>query len=72
MDFLKQFPFVTKEEYLWEWSVPQVRLASHDSTHVHYLSEKEQKKKNATIVDSADDLLKSLGYDINKVGILKS
>lgn len=45
VDFLKNNPYVTREEYLWEWTIPQVKLATYDNTHVVYLSEKEAKKR---------------------------
>ena len=36
MDFLKAHPNVTREEYMWEWSVPQIMLASAD-LHTLYI-----------------------------------
>lgn len=68
VDFLKQNPFVTREEYMWEWTIPQIRLASYDFTHVKYLSEEETKnKKNKTVtktINSAEDLINDLGFPI--------
>lgn len=49
VDFLKQNPYVTREEYMWEWTIPQIRLASYDFTHVRYLSEEEAKMRNAKV-----------------------
>lgn len=63
-DFLKANPYVTRDEYLWEWTVPQIRLASYDYTHVEYLSEKEIEKKKRKSIDSAEDLLSDLGTSI--------
>lgn len=65
IDFLKAFPFVTKEEYLWEWTVPQIRLASADNTHVKYLSEKQAEMRKAKKYDG-DNLgsLSDLGVPI--------
>lgn len=63
-DFLKQNPHVTKEEYMWEWTIPQIKLSSFDYTHVLYLSEKEAKKRNAKRIDTAEDLLNDLGMPI--------
>lgn len=54
MDFLKQFPFVSKEEYLWEWTVPQVRLATLDNTHVVYLNDKQAKDMKAKRFDGTN------------------
>lgn len=53
VDFLKAFPFVSKEEYMWEWTVPQIKLASADNTHVRYLSEKQAEMRKATIHDGS-------------------
>lgn len=63
IDFLKAFPFVTKDEYMWEWTVPQVKLASADNTHVRYLSEKEAERRKATRHDGSD-LMNDLGMTI--------
>ena len=62
-DFLKQNPYVTREEYMWEWTIPQIRLASYDFTHVNYLSEEEAENKNARRV-GAEDLVNDLGIPI--------
>lgn len=66
VDFLRANPYVTREEYMWEWTIPQIRLASYDFTHVKYLSEKEVKKKNTTTktINSAEDLINDLGFPI--------
>ena len=64
MDFLKANPFVTMEEYKWGLSVPMIRLMSIDNTRVHYLSEKQAQEKNATKIDSAEDLMNDLGMPI--------
>lgn len=62
VDFLKANPYVTREEYMWEWSVPQIKLASFDFTHVKYLSEDEAKnKKNEVTYGSPQDLVNDLG-----------
>lgn len=56
MDFLKNFPFVSKEEYLWEWNVAQIALATADATHI----ETKRDKKNGMVID---------GTNMNKAGI---
>lgn len=62
VDFLKANPYVTREEYMWEWSVPQIKLASFDFTHVKYLSEDEAKnKKNEVTYGNPQDLVNDLG-----------
>lgn len=65
IDFLKAFPFVTKEEYMWKWTVPQIKLASADNTHVRYLSDKQVEMKKARRYDGSDpDALSDLGVPI--------
>lgn len=63
-DFLRQNPFVSKEAYLWEWTIPQIKLSSFDYTHVLYLSEKEAKKRKAKHIDTAEDLMNDFGIPI--------
>lgn len=43
MDFLKSHPNVTRDEYMWEWTVPQILLASFDSTHLVYLKDRRRR-----------------------------
>ena len=64
VDFLKANPFITYEQYRWGLSVPMIRLMSVDNTRVHYLSEKQVKKKNAVVFDSAESLMNDLGVPI--------
>lgn len=70
MDFLKAYPSVSKEEYLWEWTVPQVELAAADNTHIEYLSEEQAKRerdlRTAVIVDDPMDLVNDLGVPVFK------
>lgn len=63
IDFLKAFPFVSKEEYMWKWTVPQIKLASADNTHVRYLSESQAKRRKAEMHDGSD-LRNDLGITI--------
>lgn len=63
IDFLKAFPFVSKNEYLWEWTIPQVRIASADNTHVRYLSEKQASQRKAQLHDGSS-LRNDLGMTV--------
>lgn len=65
VDFLKANPFVTMEDYKWKLSVPMIRLMCADNTRVHYLSENEQKMKNATVINDAESLMNDLGFSID-------
>ena len=55
---------------MWEWTVPQIRLASYDYTHVNYLSEEEakavKKTKNVKSYDNPQDIVNDLGIPIFK------
>ena len=65
MDFLRQNPFVTKEEYMWKWTVPQIKLATYDYTRVQTLTDEEVEKQNATVINSAEELMNDLGVNID-------
>lgn len=65
VDFLKANPFVSMEDYKWGLSVPMIKIMSMDNTHIHYLSEKQAQRKNATVINNAEDLLNDLGGGID-------
>lgn len=64
-DFLKALPSVSRDEYLWEWTVPQVQLSLFDQTRVEYLTEKqaqiEKDRKNAQFYSTGASLANDLG-----------
>lgn len=74
IDFLRSNTWCSQEEYKWGMTVPQVRLASMDFTHIEYLSDSEKKSggggnanlSNATVINGAEDLknLNDLGIPI--------
>lgn len=66
IDFLKENPSVTKEAYMWEWTVPQLKLASMDRTRVKYLTEKEieAKKSKQYSSNNIDEIKSDLGIPI--------
>ena len=73
IDFLRANTWCSQEEYKWQITVPQVRLASMDFTHIEYLSdeekkdnEKKNKTKNTTVINGAEDFknLNDLGIPI--------
>ena len=53
IDFLKANPYVSREEYMWEWTIPQIKLASIDFTHVKYT---DDKKKKSDIFDGSQPI----------------
>ena len=67
IDFLRANTFVSKEEYQWSWSVPQIKLASSDFTYTKYLSEKQAKKywakraRKEKVYDDPDKFINDLG-----------
>lgn len=63
-DFLKAYPSVTMEQYMWHMTVPQIALAKYDTTHVVYLSEEDVQKKKAKVINTADDLINDFGMSI--------
>ena len=69
IDFLKAHPGVTKDAYLWEWTVPQIQLSICDNTHIEYLTEDQAKRekirKNAMRFTGGDmGMLTDLGIPV--------
>lgn len=63
-DFLKAYPSVTMEQYMWQMSVAQIALAKYDTTHIEYLSDEQVEKKKTKVINSAEDLINDLGFAI--------
>lgn len=63
-DFLKAYPSVTMEQYMWQMSVAQIALAKYDTTHIEYLSDEQVEKKKTKVISSAEDLINDLGFAI--------
>lgn len=69
IDFLRTNTWCSQEEYKWQMTVPQVRLASMDFTHIEYLSDNEKQNgnlQNAKVINGMEDLknLNDLGIPI--------
>lgn len=45
VDFLKAYPALTIDDYLWKLSVPLIRLMRFDNTHLEHLSDKEIERR---------------------------
>lgn len=63
IDFLRSNTWCSQEQYKWSMTVPQIRLASMDFTHLEYLDTEDNKKanknknlENATIIRTAEDI----------------
>ena len=54
----------TVDDYKWNLNPRFIRIMSVDNTRVHYLSEKEAKRKNAVVVNDADALMNDLGVPV--------
>lgn len=63
-DFLKAYPSVTMEQYMWQMSVAQIALAKYDTTHIEYLSDKQVERKKTKVISTAEDLINDLGFAI--------
>lgn len=63
-DFLKAYPSITMEQYMWQMSIPQINLAKHDTTHIEYLSDEQIKKQKAIKIDDPSSLISDLGFKI--------
>jgi hypothetical protein len=64
-DFIKAHTMYNFEDYKWNLNPCLIRLMCADNTRVHYLSEKEQKMKNATVINDAESLMNDLGFSID-------
>lgn len=57
-DCLRAIPSMTIEDYMWKYTIPQIKLMLYDYTHVEYHSEKDepQKEEHKTIDGFVNDL----------------
>lgn len=66
IDFLRANPFVTRDEYMWKWTMPQIRIAARDFTHIRYLTEKQAEarkhKPSKEIYDDPNSFVNDLGF----------
>lgn len=66
IDFLRANTWCSQEEYKWQMTVPQIRLASMDFTHMEYLPDKRKEDRSTANISNAEDLknLSDLGIPI--------
>lgn len=64
-DFIKAHTMYTFEDYKWTLNPCMIRIMCADNTRIHYLSEKESKMRNATVINSAEDLINDLGFSVD-------
>lgn len=63
VDFLKNCPFMSLEDYRWKYSVPYIRLMGVDFTRVHYLTEKQAQNRKSKRIDGSN-ITSDLGIPI--------
>lgn len=63
-DFIKTHTMYTVDDYKWNLNPRFIRIMSVDNTRVHYLSEKEAKRKKAVVVNDAEALMNDLGVPV--------
>lgn len=68
MDFVRQYPSMTFDDYFWRYSGPLVRLMSMDGTSVRYLTEKQAKalkiRRDTRAYEDIDLFMNDLGLPI--------
>lgn len=71
VDFLRANPYVSRDEYMWKWTIPQIKIASVDFTHVKYLSEKEveHRKRSPKNIKNAKNVFGNGSTMLNDLGI---
>ncbi len=60
IDFLRANPWCSREEYTWHMTIPQIRLASFDFSHVEYLDKENGGEDGNTVVIGPDEALTNL------------
>ena len=63
VDFLKNYPYVTIDEYKWRINPAMVRVMQYDFTHVNYLSDEEAEMRSARDITN-EGLTNDLGVRI--------
>lgn len=70
MDFIKQYPSMTFEDYFWKYSAPMIRIMSSDGTYSTILSEEQakaywaKKKSQGKNYDNIDAFQNDLGLPL--------
>lgn len=64
VDFLKNNPYVTMDDYMWKLNPCLIRLMTVDNTRVHYLTDKERERKKSKVFDGSKSITNDLGIPI--------
>ena len=54
VDFLKNNPYVSLDDYMWKMNPCLIKLMSIDNTRVHYLSDKEKERRKSQYIDGSN------------------
>lgn len=68
-DFLKAFPFVSREEYYWEYSIPLIRVMSADASHTIYLDERQAKDYKHWLAHNSGQVYTDPAQFMNDLGL---
>lgn len=64
VDFLKNNPYVTMDDYMWKLNPCLIKLMTIDNTRVHYLTDKERERKKTKVFDGTKSLTNDLGIPV--------
>lgn len=64
VDFLKNNPYVSMDDYMWKLNPCLIKLMTIDNTRVHYLTDKERERKKSKVFDGTKPLTNDLGIPI--------
>jgi hypothetical protein len=64
VDFLKNNPYVTMDDYMWKLNPCLIKLMTIDNTRVHYLTDKERDRRKSKVFDGSKSITNDLGIPI--------
>jgi hypothetical protein len=64
VDFLKNNPYVTMDDYMWKLNPCLIKLMTIDNTRVHYLTDKDKERKKTKVFGVGKSLTNDLGIPI--------
>lgn len=64
VDFLKNNPYVTMDDYMWKLNPCLIKLMTIDNTRVHYITDKERERKKSKVFDGSKSITNDLGIPI--------
>ena len=64
VDFLKNNPYVTMDDYMWKLNPCLIKLMTIDNTRVHYLTDKDKERKKTKVFGGDKSLTNDLGIPV--------